>query len=101
MRKIIKKIVIAGIFLLCACVFPISLVRKSESVDPVMGEDFEHTDYTVQELKQVFVAQTGYLEEIAFDVGIPGERIGGVYAYEWRMKKSRRLFWKNGFLFRI
>lgn len=70
-----RKFIIICMVILCACVFPVSLVRKSEGVGTVMSGNFEATDYMVQELKQVFTAQTSYLEKIAFDVEIADEMV--------------------------
>lgn len=74
-----KKFIIICIVILCACVFPISLVRKSVGVGTVMSDNFGTTDYMVQELKQVFTAQTNYLQKIAFDVEIADDNAKGRY----------------------
>ncbi|MCM1236114.1 MAG: glycosyltransferase family 39 protein [Ruminococcus flavefaciens] len=74
-----RKFIIICMVILCACVFPVSLVRKSGSVGTVMSGNFGSTDCTVQEFKQVFTAQTSYLEKIAFDVGIAGDSAEGKY----------------------
>lgn len=81
MKKMLEKMVIICMAVLCACVFPVSLVRKSENVESVMSGNFGKTDYPVQEIKQTFTAQAAYLEEIAFDVGIFDQKRGGVFAY--------------------
>lgn len=74
-----RKFIIMCIVILCACVFPVSLVRKSEDVGTVMSDNFGTTDYMVQELKQVFTAQTSYLEKIAFDVKVANDYAKGRY----------------------
>lgn len=81
MKKTMEKFIIVCMVILCACVFPVSLVRKSESVGTMMSGNFGKTDYTVQELKQVFTAQTSYLERIAFDVAILDDNAGGYHVF--------------------
>lgn len=77
MNKTTNRLVILFIFILCACVFPISLIRKSVDVDFTMNYDhYVKTDLNIQYFKQTFVAQTSYLNMIAFDVGISGEISG-------------------------
>lgn len=78
MKRILEKIVIVCMAVLCVCVFPVSLVRKGENVESAMSGNFGKTDYTVRELKQTFTAQTAYLEEIALDVGISDQGSGDI-----------------------
>ena len=44
------------------------------SSSPQLNIVYENTDDAGSELKQTFVAQTGYLSEIAFDIAFPGEK---------------------------
>lgn len=57
---------------LCACVFPMNLIRKNENMDSSMNGQYEMT-VPGKELIQVFQAQTAYLSEIGFDIYFPGE----------------------------
>lgn len=77
MKKTAKRLMIVLIIVLCACVFPISLVRKSDTIDFAMNTDYYViSDSDIKDFKQTFIALTSYLDEIAFDVGIPGEISG-------------------------
>ena len=77
MKKTAKRLVVLLIIALCACVFPISLVRKSDTIDFAMNTDYYViSDPNIKDFRQTFIALTSYLDEIAFDVGIPGEISG-------------------------
>lgn len=68
MKKAAETVVILCMIALLLCVFPVSLVRKNKNIDPAMNGSIVVTDFQVWDLKQTFVAQTDFLEEIAFDV---------------------------------
>lgn len=77
MRRWVKGFIILIIILLCACVFPVSLVRKNGTVDFAVNTDYYViSDPNIRSFKQTFTAQAGYLDEIAFDVGFPGGMSG-------------------------
>lgn len=79
MKKIADKFVIMCMILLCACIFPASLVRKSDTVGSAMDVNLGETEADIQELKQTFIAQTSYLKEVAFDVAISDDAARGGY----------------------
>lgn len=75
MKKLRQKLIVICIVILCAAVFPIPLVRKNRNMDPSLYDgSYEITDFEITELTQEFEAQTYYLEGIAIDVGVSGER---------------------------
>lgn len=104
MIKTAKRLIIICIIVLCACVFPISLIRKNVDIDFAMDSNYyEVTDYNTQDFKQTFIAQTSYLDEIAFDVGV-SEVLGGgrkLCMYALKRKTAGSSLWKPEFPFRI
>ncbi|MCM1046732.1 MAG: hypothetical protein NC417_14605 [Candidatus Gastranaerophilales bacterium] len=87
--KNIRRLIIICIITLCVCVFPASLVRKEKNIDFAMdGNYYEVTDYDTQIFEQTFVAQTSYIDEIAFDVGLPKNDWGGAETLYVCMKEE-------------
>lgn len=74
MKKAKKLFIVIIMAILGICVFPLCLVRKDTDIYPALNIVYENTDDAGSELKQTFVAQTGYLSEIAFDIAFPGEK---------------------------
>ena len=72
MKKAPKLFIVIIMAILGICVFPLCLVRKNADIcSNLNGAVYENTNYTGNELKQTFVAQTEYLSEIAFDIAFP------------------------------
>lgn len=67
MKKIVKCIIVISMIILSLCVFPLCLVRKNDILYPTLNVQYGFTE-TGGELKQVFVAQTAYLSQLAFDI---------------------------------
>lgn len=69
-----KKFVTVGLLLCivvcCISIWPIGVVRKNADIYPLLGVEYPKTE-PGQEMTQVFTAQTGFLSEMAFDVGFP------------------------------
>lgn len=70
----LKKILITGMVIACICVCPLNLIRKESTLYPTLDLEYGISDGSVQELEQTFVAQTGYLSEIAFDIKFPVQK---------------------------
>lgn len=68
MKKLGIRVVFLCTVLLCIIVFPVSLVRKEETVDPVLNTEYGRTE-NGHAMTQIFQAQSSYLEGIAFDIG--------------------------------
>ena len=66
-----KKILIACMILVCISVCPFNLIKKETTLYPELEMQYGVSDVGIQELKQTFRAQTGYLSQIAFDIAFP------------------------------
>lgn len=76
---------------LCACVFPINLIRRDTNVDPDLSGNYGVTERG-QSMTQVFQAQTAYLSAIAFDIAFPdGKPEEGNLIFTLRQKEGEVL----------
>lgn len=71
MKKRKEVIIITCVIILCMCVFPLCLIRKEAYVESNLASSYGNIEAQGLEMEQTFVAQTGYLSALAFDIGFP------------------------------
>lgn len=67
MKKFSQIGIVILTIILCACVFPLYLIRKDANVDSRLDVIYEFSEIGGV-IEQSFIAQTGYLSELAFDI---------------------------------
>ncbi len=70
MKKISQTGIVILTILLCACVFPLRLIRKDVNVDSRLDLIYEFSEIGGM-MEQSFIAQTDYLSKLAFDITFP------------------------------